>query len=228
MKAKKIMTGVFVAAALSVMASCTKNNTPTVPTQARVMFMNTNLGAAGLDVAANNSKVSGATNLQFLQNTGYLNVTATSAVNLSFLLSSTQSLFIDSSLNLTPGNSYSVFAANYVNAPAIVVTTDSLSAPSSGMAKVRFINLSPDTLKENVNVGSQLVASGIMFKQASSFTQISAGTYKVVAADPNNLGAVQTIASQPFDAGKIYTIVMSGTANGTGALALSLKVVANN
>ncbi|MBS1689965.1 MAG: DUF4397 domain-containing protein, partial [Bacteroidetes bacterium] len=62
---------------------------------------------------------------------------------------------------------------------------------------------------------------------SSSFTSVTPGSYTIKAGDPANISTVVSVAQQ-IDAGKIYTVVLTGTLSGSGTSGLTLTVFKNN
>ncbi|MGN6569204.1 MAG: DUF4397 domain-containing protein [Flavipsychrobacter sp.] len=215
----------FLSFALLSTAACKKKDT-TPSNSASVMFVNGTAGADNVDATSNGTKVQSASNLAFLKGSGYQSVTAGSQT-IAFQLTSLGTPLKTATANFTAGSHYSVFAGGIITSPTIVVTTDDLTAPPSGNAKIRFINLSNDSLSETANLGTTAFATGITTQSYSSFTNVAAGTYTIKAGDPANISTVVS-ATQQVDAGKIYTVVLTGTLSGSGTSGLTLTVFQNN
>lgn len=225
---KKIIVAILSIATIGTIASCKKSDDSS-PTTARMMFFNGTIAASGIDATVNSTKVSGATNIAFLNKTGYIDVPVGS-VPVGYLLNTTQTNLISSPQNLTAGANYSAFAGGIITTPSLVFTSDDLTAPSSGNAKIRLINLSPDGLNENVYIGSNNTAliSGVAAQTGSAFAETSAGTVKITVQDPTKPTQQVALNSQPLASGKIYTIILTGSSVSSGTSALSLTVLNNN
>ena len=228
---KKALLSLTILAVVFTFPACKKKDNP-APTTAGIMFVHG--CAAGstpinLDAKANNVAVVNASNKPFLQNSGYQNVTAGTGVNLSFFVTGL-SLLTSASENLTVGAHYTAFAGGTVLAPTFVFTTDDLNAPTSGNAKIRFVNLTNDTLHITANVQSNVIATGVNSKGVSPFVEVAAGTYSIKAGDPANLGSVVILGSgsQQLGAGKIYTLMLTGALSGSGTSGLMLTLITNN
>jgi Domain of unknown function (DUF4397) len=236
---KKLILSFSVLATVALFSACTKSSDNGPVTTASVMFVNGSTGSTPENAEANGTAISGASNIAFLGSSGYQNITAGSSVSISLILASSNLTLGSSSISLTAGDNYSVFSGGAVNSPAFMYTNDDLSAPPTGQTKIRLINLSPDSLSltgslKNINTGdTATLASGIgrinTSTSVSAFTSIAAGTYKLVVADPlNYLGTSAPLQSQIFNAGKIYTVIYTGIATGTGTSAYTLTVINNN
>jgi hypothetical protein len=225
---KKIIVAILGIATIGTIASCKKNDDSS-PTTAKIMFMNGAINAPALDVTANNAKVSGATGLNFLNKSGYVDVTAGTSVSLAYLISSSSTNLTGASQSITAGKNYSAYAGgDAFSNPSFVFTADDLTAPPSGSAKVRFVHLSPSSLNESIFVGSVKIDSNITYKQVTPFIQVPAGPATVIIQDPQDPPHQVTMANQQFNSGKIYTIVLTGITTGTGTAVLTGTLVNNN
>ena len=179
-----------------------------------------------------NSNYTGPGNMAYCATSGYQSVPAGSADNVNFYLSDGTPLSSGTPTFSANGN-YSIFVGGIITGPSFVVVSDDLAAPSSGKAKVRFVNLSSDNFNESfyVGVGTAALDSNIGYTVATPFHEITATTgIQVLIQDPANITYYQQIASQPLAAGKIYTIMLTGTSTATsgGASVLKLTVINNN
>jgi hypothetical protein len=213
-----------------VFAGCSKkNNGPS--TTASVMLVNGCNGTTGIYAKVNNANV-GPSNIAYFGNSGYLTMTAGTAQAINFYLVSPAGTPLTAGLpTFTAGDHYSVFVGGIVTGPDFVVTTDDLTAPSSGNAKVRFINLGSDNLNESFSIGATTLDSNITYGQCTAFAEIAAtSSVGVLVQDPahGQPAYLAQLTSQAFSAGKIYTVMLSGTYSGTGATALKLTVIGNN
>lgn len=226
------MKQVLAFAALLLVASCGKKNNDPEPipvTQvAKVMFVNGCIDSGPLKVSVNNTTASNIAGVNYLTNTSYSDVAPGSQVHIAFQLPNSNSKLPEVTHDFAVNNYYSVFAAGVITSPSTFVTNDDLTAPPAGMAKVRFVNLSPDNLNESIYVGSTKIDSNITYKGTTSFVPVVAGTHRVFVQDPANPPSAQYLDQQVFTAGKIYTVILAGIQNGTGTAVLTLKVIQNN
>ncbi len=207
-------------------ASCKKSdNTPS--NSASAMFVNGCTGTTNVNATSGTTSVSGASNIAFMKSSGYQYVTA-GTDSIAFVLTSLGTPLKTGIAALTANTHYSVFVGGLVTAPSFVVTTDDLSATTSGNAKVRFVNLSNDSLSETADVGSTAFATAIGSQSASSFSEVTAGSYTIKAGDPANISTVVSLGPTQLSAGKIYTVILTGTLTGTGTSGLTLTVIGNN
>lgn len=225
---KKLLIPVLAVSALFA-ASCSKSSSGPSTPQAQVMFVNGSLLGEALNVTANGTTISNGTNLGFLKNTGYQNITAGTTEDVAFVLPNTGAKVIDTFVTFTANTHYSVFVGGALPSSQIV-TSDDLTAPASGMAKVRFVNLSPDTVGYNVYIGlNPAFATNIRYGGVSAFASVTAASsVTVLASNPNNVPQQVSLTNQSFSAGKIYTVVLTGEKSGTGSAVYTLTILNNN
>jgi Domain of unknown function (DUF4397) len=220
---RKILS-VAVIGAIATLAAC-KKSTPATPAGASVMFVNGCAAVSTMDVSVGVNKLSGATNIALFKNSGYQNLAAGS----DSIALINQGLALETSTqNFAVGGHYSVFLGGRVDKHALVVLTDTLTTPSSGNARVRFVNLVSDTLPINAYAGSTVLASRIGYQQTTSFMEVPTGSYTIKAGEADNIGTVVATSAQQLAAGKIYTVIFTGNVNGSGTSAFTLNVINNN
>jgi hypothetical protein len=222
----------FAIAVLALVASCGKKNDDPDPVPvaqaAKAMFINGCIDSGPLRVSVNNTTATNIEGVSYLTNTNYADIAPGSQVRVAFLLPNSNAKLPEISQDFAVNNYYSVFAAGVITSPSTFVTTDDMTAPPAGMAKVRFVNLSPDMQNESVYIGSTKIDSNVTYKEATTFVPVAAGTHRVFAQDPTNPPGAQYLENQVFAAGKIYTVILAGMQTGTGSAVLTLKLIANN
>ncbi len=209
-------------AATALVSACKKDSDEDQTPKAHVMFVNAAMDVGdSLRAQVNNATVS---TIPFSGNSGYINAEPGTA-KYGFATTGSGSLYQEQTLTTSANSYYSVFTGGNLNQKTIVSTTDDLTAPSAGMAKVRFVNMSPANISAKTFVGSQALDTDVNFGVATSFKQVNAGTYNIVIGELPNTGTLNnfTLAS-----GKIYTFVFTGASGGTGTYALKLTAIANN
>lgn len=233
---KKLLSLSFLAA-IMLFGACKKSSGPS--NNASVMFVYGCSGINGnLSVTANNTPVPSAQNLTFLGTSGYQNITSGSAVPISFNILGTTSgstaPLTSGTASFTTGTDYSVFASGSTAALSVFYTTDDLSAPASGNAKIRLVNLSSDNLSltgttaASGSTTTNMFASGVNKTSISGFAQMPAGTYKILVEDTTHATATSYILpSQVLTAGKIYTILYTGINGGGGSFGYIATVITN-
>jgi hypothetical protein len=118
-------------------------------------------------------------------------------------------------------------------------TTDDLAAPSSGKAKIRFVNLgqgsaSPLKLSTTVATVTDIPGTETAFGASSNFVEILPGSYNIAVTSGSgstvitNVGdgsGAGTAANKAYDAGKIYTVVYRGISGSLVAARLQPQVI---
>lgn len=217
----------LVIAAIAVGFTGCKKKDNSAPTTASVMFVNGCAGTTGIDVAVNS--VSQVGNLSFLKNSGYKQINAGTSVSINFALTNLGTPLTSSTESLAVGAHYSAFAAGLITGSSFVLTTDDLTAPAAGMVKVRFINLSSDTLSTSCYIAATKLYSDIGYKTCTPFKEIAAVSgVKVAMIDQTVLTSSGDLTGQNLSSGKIYTFMLTGSAKGTGTSALTLTMISNN
>ena len=223
----------LLAALLSVLClayGCKKKDPPPA-NKANVMFVN---GCAGslpaIDAKANNANVDGALNMPFRTWSGYRYVTGGVPVEIAFYLTNVGTPVSKGSGTLSINSHYSAFCGGLITAPTFLLTQDTLTAPAQGMAKIRFVNLCNDNLAVDATAQGAVIGKGVRTREITSFIEIPAGNVELKAGDPTDISTV--VATEPtaqlLAAGKIYTMMLTGSTSGTGDSKLRLKVVNNN
>jgi hypothetical protein len=203
--------------------------TPTPqPAGAKVMYVHACVSAGLLKVSVNDTLLTTITGLDYLANSGYVAVKPGASQKSTFVIQNSNVPLASTTANLALNNNYSIFATGIVTNPSSLVVFDDLTAPAAGTAKIRFINLSPDTLNETVYVDNNTIDSNVVYKESTNFIQVNAGTYNIIAQDPKKVPQSKTLSNQQLTAGKIYTLILRGTANGSGNATLDLTLITNN
>lgn len=212
---------------VTVFAACSDDENTVAPVQetALVKVIHASPDAPGVDLLVDNM-VAG-TNLTFPNNTGYLSVNSGTR-NVKVNVTGTSTTVIEANLPIMTNKNYSVFAVNAVANLEPIVLEDDLSTPASGKAHVRFIHLSPDAPAVDITLTDGTVVFGdYIFKEASAFTPLDAGTYNLQVRLAGTSSVVLDLPNISLSAGKIYTVFAKGFVAGTGAQALGAQIIVN-
>lgn len=117
------------------------------------------------------------------------------------------------SIKIDVNASYSLLVTNSTDGKTFesIQVSDDLTAPKENKAKVRFVHLSPDVTKLNLDTtGEAKVFENIAYKSASPYKELDAKktTFKIV--DSESKAVLGTISELDLVKGKIYTIWVSG------------------
>lgn len=228
--ASKGLLTVFALTGLFALSSCSKDDDDTtVEPDATVKIVNVLPDAGSVDVFNGSSKLNSSA-IAYGEATGYLNV-AKGDATFDFKSSLSGNTVLSAPVDFDKGN-YSLFATGETdgNTTVGILTEDDLGAPSSGMAKIRFVHAASNAPTVNFLVNDSLLQGGAGYKSATGFKQLAAGTYTVKL---NNAGSGETAISRSnivLEAGKIYTVVAQGLINPTPVIEqpFALNVLANN
>ena len=192
------------------LTACNKNSEPEVTGTAYIRAANSAEASAPQDFYVDDSKQN-STALAYTQASSYSTVNA-GAHNVQFRTSSTTTVNVSGGVFLNPGT-YSTFY--YASDNTAVAVQDDNTPPQSGKARVRFINLSSavnSSVDFGITAGNKIVTN-LAYKIASAYQEVDAATsFSLYAAGSST--ATLTIPTT-IQAGKIYTIVISGTTTAT-------------
>lgn len=133
--------------------------------------------------------------------------------------------YISTSIEFESEKNYSFFIAGKPNEVTYLLTIDDLSAPASGKAKLRFINLSPDAPDLSFKMDSDNLFGSMAFKAYSEFSLVDPGTH-VISIHNSASGAKLAEQNLTIEAGKVYTVWAKGLSTTTESdLVLSMQVV---
>ena len=194
---------------------------------ARILFVHASPDAPAVDIRIDRQLA--ARSLAFPKNTPY-RYTFSGDRRVTVNVAGTATTVIDAPVTLNKRTFYSVFAVNNVANIEPIVLVDDLSAPARGKAHVRFLHLSPNAPEVDIAVanGGPVVFGNYVFKEASPFTPLDAGTYDLEVRLAGTGTVVLPLPGIKFDAGKIYTVFAKGLVGGSGAQALGAQIIVNS
>lgn len=208
-KTLSILLTAFVLLSIGLTA-CNKNSNDEVTGTAYVRAVNSSQISAPQDFYLDDNKLNTSA-IAYTQATSYSTVNA-GAHNAQFRTSGTTTVNVSGGIYLNPGTYNTLYFADDNTGVAV---QDDNNPPSSGKARVRFINLS-SALNANVDfglsTGTKLV-TGLAYKTASAYNDVDAATsFSLFVA-----GSTTAMLTLPttIQAGKIYTVVITGTTTAT-------------
>lgn len=207
---------IIAAIALSVgFASCSKIKSTPVQLSG-LSLINAVPAAEKLDVFIDNGKVTN-NNFAFLDKWDYGN--AYSGNRKIGINKQGSDLSLKTELiSLEPQLGYSLFVIDKLDNIKLLLLKDDLAVPAAGKAKVRFVNLSPDSDPLDLAIvgKADLLATNKAFKEFSLFEIIDAGATVTFNIKNKTTGAVlATLANVNVESGKIYTIYARGLKSST-------------
>jgi len=114
------------------------------------------------------------------------------------------------SITPTANTYFSVFAVNTFANLELVAYQDPLVYPTANNARIRFINLSPDSNPIDIKSTTQTYATGLPFKSTTDYVEIPTGTYQFTITDHNTQAIIYTNPGIQFTQNQIYTIYTKG------------------
>lgn len=203
----------FFLVCFSCLFSCKKDSKVDVEVQgeAKVKFINASQSTTSVDFYLNNKKIN-TQSLAFAQSSNYINVE--SGAKIATASPNAVTTVQAATITLVPTLSYtSFYVQDRLGKGEILFFEDNLGATEVGKARVRFVNLSPNlTNAVNINLtGNILVVNALAFKESSSYFAIDPSLEVRVSVVGS--AAIKVIPGTDFEAGKIYTVWLSGSSN---------------
>jgi hypothetical protein len=198
--------------------SCNKNHDSVVLTS-YVMATNASEASTPQDFFVDNQTINGSA-LAYTQSTNYAAVNSGDR-QIQFRTAGSSTVNSSATLSAATNKYYSVF---YTDGKAIATYEDDTTAPQSGKARVRFINLSASagsSVDFGLSGGAKIV-SGLAYKAASAYNEVAAATSFSLYAN----GSTTVLLNIPvtIQAGHIYTVYISGSTAAT----ITYHLVAHN
>ncbi|WP_162276894.1 DUF4397 domain-containing protein [Mucilaginibacter pedocola] len=152
--------------------------------------------------------------------------------NLEFSITKKDSsrIITRSTLPLRNGKNYSLFIADIPARAAFTLIEDDLSAPATDKAKVRFVNMSPNSGNLDLVLTGQTapVTTNTAFKAGTAFASVTPGAELNFEIRENTKTEVLAkIEKVKIEKGKIYTIWARGLKAAADSTKLSLAVITN-
>jgi hypothetical protein len=205
-----------VALLTTIFSSCKKNDDNNNALVAGVAV--TNASSIPQDVYFDNEKIN-ATAMAYTETAGYFRVTGSPTV--TFKTAGTASVNGSAATSFMPGKYYNVF---YADDKSVTVYENDPTPPSSGKARIRFINLSTgvgSSADFGISGGAKIV-SGLTYKAASAYQEVNAAnSYSLYTG-----GSTTVLLNLPvtLSAGGIYTLYISGSTSPT----VGFKLIGEN
>lgn len=174
------------------------------------------------DLNVLNDGTSVASNLAYGTSTGYLSAHAGSH-QIQIEPSGTSSVFLTQNLTFNSGTDTTILPFNFSSSPESLVLTDDNSAPTSGNAKLRLINVSPSLATADVYIvspGTDINTvspniSNLAFGSASAYQSLAAGNYEIIYAFAGQKITAIDSGSQSLSSGQVRAFVgLNGQSGG--------------
>lgn len=224
---KKLSILMIVAFGILTFTACSDDEEVMAPvtSTSKVLVTHASPDAPGVDILVDN--VVAASNLTFPNSVGYATLNSGTR-NIKVNVTGTSTTTLQADLNLAADKNYSIFAVNNAASIEAIVLEDDLTSPATGKAHVRFIHLSPNAPAVDIttNTGA-VVFPDYIFKEASAFTPLDAGTYNLEVRLAGTSTVVLDLPGINLSSGKIYTVFAKGLVGGTGTQALGAQIIVN-
>ena len=116
-------------------------------------------------------------------------------------------------VTIDPARDYTALALGSVSSPTLAVFPDDNSFPSTGYAKLRFVNGANGIGAVDGFVNFAAQASAVAFGTGSSYSQLTPSTtYTITFATAGGVTTLATIDPAELDAGGVYTAYIVGSA----------------
>lgn len=222
------MIGMICLLTAALFSSCLKhNNSDDVVTPAGLItVINTSPDAPAQDFYLNNNKV----NLNPITYGHGLDYSGayTGKRTLNFYTAGTQTLTKSDTLTVVANKYYSVYLANVVAHPDIVIIKDAISQPELGKATIRLVNLSPDAGAVDLVSNNTVLAANMDYKGASAFVSISGnGNYDFEIRQAGTTTVLATLTKAGIYANSVYTVWLQGLKNATDQTKLAAGLQQN-
>jgi hypothetical protein len=134
--------------------------------------------------------------------------------------------FAQNSEGVSGGDHYTAIALPDTDGKAMLkVISDKLTPPPAGKASVRFINASPDAGEVDVVIKGKddNLFGGVNADSVTNYKEVDPATLSLEVRPQGKKNVLLTVPAVGFDAGHLYTIVMTGKAKGAPKLE-SIKI----
>jgi hypothetical protein len=211
------------------LSSCLKDkNNYTTPPTALLSVTNASPDAQPLNIVLDNNLVN---NYPVAYGLGLDYFSAyTGKRTVSFYSSSTQQKIASDTITLKDNVVYSLFLANSISKPDLVLITDSLKNPAADKATIRFINVSANAPAADLAIteGAVLVANK-PYKGYSSFEPVAGNaSYSLEVRQAGTGTVLATVPKVTLQTGSVYTVWLHGDATSTNdATKLRADIIRN-
>lgn len=210
------------------LSSCVKDKNPTI-TQSSVNLavLAVSPDAPSLNLSINGTQVNAA-GLTYATGLNYF-ITTAGKSNVVFYATGTSTKLAADTINFTANRTYTLFLANSITKPDFILLADTITAPASGMASMRFINASANSTAVALTFKgtTTLIGPNTSYKSYTSFESVkpATDTLEVLKAGTTNvLASLPTIALQ---SGGVYTVWYYGIPGATDATKPSIGIMTN-
>ena len=201
-------------------SSCLKSGKEEPEQQSAVNIVNATIGTPQISFFINRTKVQGNP-LQYTNETGYF-ITFPGNRDFDVAAEGIPDFILKTNLAFKENTYHTIYLVGENTAISALFTEDDLRSPPTGKAKIRFVNLSPDSgnLTLGLKNGSDLFADQA-FKSASQFISIDPGVYDLQLK--TSTGTVLVEKNVVIAAGTVYAALVNGLRAGTSNSPIGLQ-----
>ena len=225
---KKIVIAVIVLITAG-FVSCKKD---AAATEAYLRLVNLSPNATGTDLKINDALLVG--NVGYGAASNYIK-TSGGTVNASLTPTGSTTGALNGTLNLTANTYNSLIMYDSLSKGQVALIADDRTAPASGKANIRFLNLVNVNLSVDVlRAGTTKLFSSRTFNDYSlntaltAYTAFDPGPFSVSVVIAGSSILITSLPSIDATAGKNYTLVLKGFLGGSGTQVVSLAVITDN
>jgi hypothetical protein len=217
---KHFSTFILFVVGLLFFSACKKIVDETPQQEAAINVVNASPGNLAFNFFMNKRLFDGPA-LNYMDETGYL-LTFHGIRDFDASAAGTAQSSIKATFELKKRGYHTIFITGENSSLSILFTEDDLSSPPAGKAKIRFVQLSPDsgTLDLGIKNGVNLF-SGQAFKSASNFSVIDPASYTLQLKNPD--GSIISETDVEVKPGVIYTVWSKGLKAGTGGTPIGIQ-----
>jgi Domain of unknown function (DUF4397) len=186
----------------------------------RFRVVNAVVDETDLTIVEDGNNVS--SNLAYATSTGYLSAHGRSH-QIRIEPSETSNVFLTQTVNFSSGTDTTILPFNFSSSPESLVLVDDNSAPASGDAKLRLINVSPSLGTADVYIvspGTDIntvspTISNFAFGSTSAYQSLAAGNYEIIYAFAGQKSIAVDSGSLSLSSGQIRSFVgLNGQSGG--------------
>lgn len=221
---KILLAGIFLTS--TIVACSDKDDNIIIIPKSTVSVTQASYDVEALDLFVNKEKTKA--NFEFTHTLNYVDLLA-GKNSITIKEAGKADTLLTSEIDFKEGKTYSIFIANTIEDIEYVLIEDNLTAPKEGEAKVRFVNMSPESTNLDILVKDEdaNLFENAEFKKASSFKELTPGTYTFEIKQADSEDVLFSLEDVKIEKGKIYTIWTKGIVDGTDAAEFGAKVIVN-
>ncbi|MBE7174855.1 MAG: DUF4397 domain-containing protein [Mucilaginibacter polytrichastri] len=217
---------------LLLFAACSKEvaDTSGVDREARLKIVHASVNAGAMDAYYNGVKRSDAA-MNYTDTLGYFPAGRGTDLSVDFRVTGTVNAVASQLISLRSLRSYTVYLTGARSGEGYsglrtILSSDTLTAPADGAAKIRIVHASPNAGRLDFYVGADTVRRNVFYGQVTYMRTTPAREYTFSLTEPGTKTEVLS-AKTTLESGGIYTFLLRGLRN-NATTPLTLQVLKNN